>query len=379
MTKKKALLLALSVVFCISLIHCGKSEQSGAAEKKAQKGTTVRFKTVKYIDKQGIGIEAFRFLMPSDWNFEGGIRWVLDNPGMPAVADLRVKNPKGREEFEVFPNQAFFWTNNQMVLSTFPIGSRYFGNEVRPPIQPIEALRNIVIPRFRGNVTELRIISQQPLPELAKALGAGKPQPGVTTSADAAKIRIEYKKNGVPMEEEIYGVVESFSYPLQTMYGVATNIHWVADYLFSFKAEKGKLDANTKTFQTIAYSFRLNPQWFNKYNQVIEYLAQMQIKRIRHIGEISRIISQTHREISDSMLQSYYQRQAVHDKIADNFSQYIRGVDKYYNPIEQKNVELPSGYNNVWTNPSGEYILTDNPNYNPNVGSTRNWQRIEKK
>lgn len=72
---------------------------------------TMAFKTFVYIDKEGTGIEAFRMPIPSDWVFEGGIRWVLDNPGMPAVAQFRVRNPKGREEFEVFPNQAFFWTS----------------------------------------------------------------------------------------------------------------------------------------------------------------------------------------------------------------------------------------------------------------------------
>ncbi|MEW6215835.1 MAG: hypothetical protein AB1478_11655 [Nitrospirota bacterium] len=86
-----------------------------------------------------------------------------------------------------------------------------------------------------------------------------------------------------------------------------------------------------------------------------------------------------HNEISDMMMQSYYQRQAVNDRIADNFSQYIRGVDEYYNPIEQKPVELPSGYQNAWANSLGEYILSDNHNFNPNIGSNLNWQRMERK
>lgn len=34
----------------------------------------IRFKTFIYIDQKGTGIEAFRMLMPSDWQFEGGIK-----------------------------------------------------------------------------------------------------------------------------------------------------------------------------------------------------------------------------------------------------------------------------------------------------------------
>ncbi|MFC2083511.1 hypothetical protein ACFLS9_00485 [Bacteroidota bacterium] len=150
------------------------------------------------------------------------------------------------------------------------------------------------------------------------------------------------------------------------------------DYIFSFKAEKGRLKASSKIFQTIAFSFKLNPLWFSKYNQVIEYLAQRQIQQIHNIGQLSRIISQTHNEISDMMMDSYYQRQAVNDRISDRFSQYIRGVDKYYNPIDNKHVELPSGYNNAWTNNLGEYIISDNPDFSPNISSNQNWERMGK-
>ncbi len=67
-------------------------------------------------------------------------------------------------------------------------------------------------------------------------------------------------------------------------------------------------------------------------------------------------------------------RQAVNDKIVDDFTHGILSVDKYYDPIAEKTVELPSGYNNVWTNSLGEYVLADDRSYNPNIGSNLNWQ-----
>jgi hypothetical protein len=53
-------------------------------------------------------------------------------------------------------------------------------------------------------------------------------------------------------------------------------------------------------------------------------------------------------------------------------------VDKYYNPIEQKPVELPSGYENAWSNALGEYILSNDPSFNPNIGSTVDWQIMKR-
>jgi len=359
-------------------VTAGSPENSGSSSKEAT--TTVRFKTLSYIDEEGIGIEAFRMLIPSDWRFVGDIRWILDNPGMPASASFRVWNPKGKEEFEVFPTQPFFWTDNPMTLSIFPVGSRYFGNEVRPMAKPIEALKQIVIPRFKRNASDLRIVNEEPLPDLAKAVGAGmQSQAGLSASAEGARIRIEYNRGGKEMEEEIYTVVQSISFPVQTMTGPVTNTNWYVDYVFSFKAEKGKLDTHSKTFQTIAYSFKVNPKWFNKYNQLVEYLIQGQIRQIHNVGQLSKIISQTSNEIREASMKSYYERQEVNDRIADNFSQYIRGVDKYYNPIEEKPVELPSGYENAWTNGLGDYILSDSPSFNPNIGSTKNWQKMKRK
>ncbi len=117
------------------------------------------------------------------------------------------------------------------------------------------------------------------------------------------------------------------------MYGYVTNTIWFVDYIFSFKTLKGKFNNCQSVFQTISYSFKLNPLWYSKYNQVIEYLAQQQIQQIKSIGQLSRILSQTSNEISDTMMESYNQRQQVNERISENFSQYIRGVDVYYNPL----------------------------------------------
>jgi hypothetical protein len=62
----------------------------------------------------------------------------------------------------------------------------------------------------------------------------------------------------------------------------------------------------------------------------------------------------------------------------DDFCRGIRGVELYQNPYEDKPVELPSGYGNAWVNRGGEYILTESPSFNPNIGSNVEWQRIER-
>ena len=125
-------------------------------------------------------------------------------------------------------------------------------------------------------------------------------------------------------------------------------------------------------------SIKISIQWFNKYSQLVETIVKMKLQEIRNIGEISRIISQTNDEISEIRRSQYENSQASSDRVSKSFSEYMRGTEEYYNPAEGKSVELPSGYNQVWMNNLGEYVLSNELNYNPNVGSNLHWQEIQK-
>jgi hypothetical protein len=342
----------------------------------AAAGNVIRLKTISFIDQDGTGTEAFKMLIPTDWQYEGGIQWIMDPPNMPAVSQFRVWNPKGTEEFRVFPSQAFYWTDNPLTAQLFPTGSKYFGNEVRELLNPLDALKQIVIPRFLGDVQRLEVINEQDISDL---IPTSEPtQDALPTSRGVGKIRVEYQQNGLTYEDEIYCAVEATYMPTQTMSGTQTNIMWGVNYICSFKAEKGKLDASGKILQTISDSVTVNLQWFNTYVQVIEYLIKMKIQQINSIGQLGSIIAQTGSEIRQENLDAYYQREEMNDRVSQQFSEYMRGVDSYYNPLEEKNVELPTGYDNVWVNGNGEYVLSDNPNYNPNIENNQNFQRLEK-
>jgi hypothetical protein len=153
-------------------------------------------------------------------------------------------------------------------------------------------------------VSDLTVMKDENVPELPIALGAGQQAQGNGSSgATGAKLRVSYFLNGAAFEEEFYAVVESISFPVQSMYGTFYNTIWYIDYIFSFKAEKGKLESNTNIFQTITASFKVNPRWYTKYSNVIEYMAQQQITQIKSIGEFSRMLSRISDQISDEKMQ----------------------------------------------------------------------------
>ncbi len=362
----------------VFLINSVPAQQSPAINQT--NSGTLRFRKLVYVDQQGTGLEAFSFLMPVEWKFEGEMTWILDNPAMPSVTAFRVSALKGPEQFEVFPNHCYFWTTNLQLLGMFPPGSKYFGSKVKRVVTAQKALRDIIIPEQRKGLPGFKILKDENVPELPLALGAGKQAQGVGSSgATGAKIRIRYDMDGAPIEEEFYAVVEQFTFPVQGMYGTFFNTIWYIDYIFSFRAGEGKLENNTQIFQTITSSFRLNPKWYAKYSNVIEYMAQQQITQIESIGEFSRMLSRMSDQLSAEKMEQFKASGDVYDKVSQKFSDNTLGIDRYFDPHEGMEVELPSGYNQAWCNNNGEYILTDNPNFNPNETSNLHWEPMKKK
>ncbi len=337
----------------------------------------IRFKPFTYTDTEGAGMEMFRLLAPVGWQFQGGCRWQLDNPGMPAAINFQLWNPQGAELFEVLPNINCVWNTAPMAQMMFPVGSCYFGAEVRQPMPLRQALRELILPRYRARVQGLQIIAEEALPDLPRLVRSEAPLSG--GSAEGGKVRIRYTWQNWPLEEDIFGVVELFRAPLPSAFGRAEVIFWFVDYLFSCRAGAGKLDATGDLFKVMLGSFRLNPHWYAAYKTMVQTLAQQQIQHIRHIGEIGRIIAQTSSQMREQNLNDWYARQTTYDRLADDHSRAIRGVDAFFDPHREEVVELPSGYGHAWANNLGEYIITESADFNPNIGSNLNWEPMEPK
>jgi hypothetical protein len=311
------------------------------------------FVTYKYIDPM-TGMEAFRLLIPKNWKVQGAIKW-SSNPALPAQSRFRFYNPTGLAEFNLFPTRSYFWTDNRLFLSTNPPGSLRFGSLVAEPFNLHKAFTQVVIPGAQRGKNNVVIKSEKGVPELA-TLARGAQAQGVQSSAQAGKIRVEYSEQGRPMEEEFFAAVSQFVINMPgSGYGNRYFInYWFIDYIFSFRDEKGKLDAGTKIYQTMLYSMIVNPAWFAKVVNVKEMLVQQQMRNIRAVGRIGQMVAQAGSQMREEQQRDWERRQAVQDKIARNFSDYIRGVDRYHDARAGKEVELPAGYGNAWANNLGE-------------------------
>ena len=124
------------------------------------------------------------------------------------------------------------------------------------------------------------------------------------------------------------------------------------------------------------YSIRVNPRWFAKVVNVKEMLAHQAIQGIKAVGRIGDMVARAGSSMREEQQRDWERRQQAKDRIVQNFSDNIRGVERYSDPFAGKEVELPSGYGNAWANNLGEYVVTESPSFNPNVGSNLHWERL---
>jgi hypothetical protein len=334
----------------------------------AAQSDAVRLHTVSIVDQQGVGFEAYRMVVPVDWQVDGAVVWWIPvNCSYPAALHIRAFNPRRAEEVNVFPARLFVWAPRGMAF--FPPGRFYLGNEVHPLVDASQYVYQYTIPRFRPDLAQARHTGTQPLPDLAHAVEAIFP--GLAPQSSAVRVSFEYEQQGQPIQEDVYVAIVALQLtpPL---------VHWGPYALFSFKAERGQLADSMPFFGTIIASLRPTPRWYNRYLQVSDACARSAIEASNQAVLRRKIIAQTNDQISAPRRQAFEKQQAAQDRINATFSHYLGGVESYQNPFEGRRVELPSGYSHVWANRLGEYILSNGADYNPNVDSHIQWQEMQK-
>lgn len=348
---------------------------AGALPSVAAPAESMTFVPYSYVDPM-TGLEVFHCLVPRGWKVEGQVTW-SPNPALPAQSRFRFFDPGGTDEVNLFPTQAFFWTDNATFLRTNPPGTLRFNTRVARPLGLDAAFDRLLVPGIHKEVTGLSVQRRKRLPELAK-LAAGDPTPGVRSAAQAGMVRLAYEERGKAIEEDLFAAVASFQVALPGS-GLSPPYfieYWYVDYLVSFRSGKGQLAARSKTFQTVVLSMKVNPKWFAKVVHTKEALAREFARSTRVVTSIGATVASAGSSLREEQMRDWGRRQAVQDKVVQAQSDGIRGVDRFVDPHSGNEVELPSGYGKAWANNLGEYIVTDSPSYNPNVGSNLHWEAM---
>ncbi len=336
----------------------------------------LRFNKLDHIDRACTGIEAFSMLVPAGWSFEGGLKWSLENTIMPAAMGFKLFD--GIVAMQAIPGHAFFWTHLPYIRASHPVGSKYLGAVVCPVLEPLDVIKDIIMPSLRPEASNIRVVEEGPVDRLEGSMGfdAGFRSFG-SSSSEGARARFEYCIDGREMEEEIFCNVAVFNFTVPGRSDDLDYIFWMADHMYSFSAEKGKLERNMGVLQTIMHSFRVNQGWFEKYSRIVSYLKDHQAYRQSSLRQLSMDVDRiTGVDVNDTM-KPYGQRRAASKWVAGHLDHGEHTGD-YYDPIQQICVRLPSGFDHAWASEAGEYLLSNKSDFQPDSRFTEIWKMMEK-
>ncbi len=57
--------------------------------------------------------------------------------------------------------------------------------------------------------------------------------------------------------------------------------------------------------------------------------------------------------------------------------QNLRDVETFRDPTTGRKVELSNQYGHAWLNGANEYVLSDDPNFNPNAQLSGSWNQLQ--
>ena len=207
-------------------------------------------------DPTYIGGEVCKMLIPAGWKVEGGVVWDMANTYFPADSKVRIFNPQGPEAFSGYPALYYYWSWNAWSQQTMPPGTNYSGSIVRKPIDDVfRSIAELVIPKYRRDLADARVIEKEELPKLAEEASKNMlVTPGFRNIVKAGRMRFEYQENGQTVQEDVYAVLSAtlndqsqffLSFLLGYLFrvvgfSVLSSRFWVISFQFSVLPPEGR-------------------------------------------------------------------------------------------------------------------------------------------
>lgn len=309
-------------------------------------------------------IECVSLLIPEGWKTEGGVQWFPDYSVLANLL-LRITDPATGAAIEYLPMQNFTWLT-QSVVPMQP-GTNYLGNILWQPIRDVpQFIQMFYAPQTLPRLQGARIVSREDLPAVAAAVVQLY---GGQSAVVSTRVRYAYQLGGHPWEEDITCTLVFTDWQLGTLWSVYS--------AYSFRAPQGQLNRLMPVMNTTVSTARISLDWFAGYQYVQKLFQDRMNQSIRNAAAISATITRNSEEIRQMYRESYRLASESQDRISRSYSEYIRGVETYQDPYQGRPIQLPAGYDEVWVNPGGEYLLSNSPGFNPNTTGGSEWRRME--
>jgi hypothetical protein len=316
------------------------------------------------------GIE---ILIPTAWEFNSEIRMNSGKGG--CICDRfsvfwEAKSADGKTKFQGIPNYSWKYSDDRQEMQNLmdpKFRERNGANQPCPVAKPLNAeqyFRQSVLNDLKPTMTVVSIEPFPALEQLVRQHNGLPPSDGGAggnggTRVEAIRARLEFQKDDQPMEA--WFTVALVTQTNRVGRGYLYDLHAVGQ--MAFGAPKGQLDANDKLFKVMIASVQPTPQYAAFTN---EWLAKYY---------------QVHADVENFATQTYLHMSANAQRVSDQgfraTEQNIRDVQTFRDPSTGRTFELSNQYGRAWLNGANEYVMSDDPNFNPNSQLSGSWSELQ--
>ena len=326
---------------------------------------------------------AIEMLIPSTWDFKGTVRMYGGTTGCFSESFSvlwEAKSPDGATKFLGLPNFAWQYSDDPQELHnlTDPNRRTHTGGKtndlcaVAKPLNAEQYFRQSVLTDLRPAMT---VESVEPYPALEQLVRQRNGLPSADSGnggarVDAIRLRLAFQKDDKPME--LWYSVALVTKTYHVGRGSLYDMHAVGQ--IALGAPKGKLDANDKLFKVVLSSIQPTPRYTAYSNKWIASYYQTQANKEAKMDQIQA-------DLDNFATQTYLHMSANAQRVSDigfhAADQNLRDVQTYRDPSTGRTFELSNQYNHAWLNGANQYVMSDDPNFNPNSALPGSWNELQ--
>lgn len=375
----------------------GSSSHSSSSTQKSSVNPTpaVILAPVTIPDPARGNMPAYQLLVPQGWRVEGGFTPVTSGYHMiPYFSDVKVEAPDKRG-VRFWGPQEFGYADG---VHTQPFNA-YQGR----PFMPLQnSLGDFWTFAFRvapaQGVTDLRIIEEEVMPEATELVqqhlaplyqstaqenaqlsytGEGK-----TFDVHVRRLVIQYKEHGTPIEATIFASVRHaiYYYPDRSIRAAM----WNLDNMYGVYGPVGTDYLNDPVLAAVVRSRKQDPNWTTAIETwYLQKNRQIVAEGNTRIAAAARAAATTKTSQSEDVLDiSFNGWKKRNEMNSTGQSLAVNGIHEQttYSTPYNGTVNLPSYYQNVYTDPLGNVVMHHDANYDIHTDpafSNHNWQRIQ--
>ncbi len=284
--------------------------------------------------------------LPANWKLHS-------EPGKAAMT-----GPNGIFVYNL-PMKNFMYSTNAMMADIY----RQNGGKLRTPLTAEQVIRQDFVPVAQREGSKLIAITQAP--QIAKANGAIQ---GMMYQIGTPNVRYD-------------AAIADFQDSKGNPYSIVVHVsHNSVNDMTMWNYYGQGLDAPREVYASAKStlvnglaSLQYNPRYFDQFNrnemtresQSWAAHNQRMAANQRNFDAQQAAHRQKTESINASIMASYDARNASSDRQHNRFVNYIKGEETVKNPDGQR-YQVQSGADHYWMNQDGDYIGTNDPNYDPN-------------